>query len=176
MTGRICTCCSASDPNKCSQPEMKNEKAKAMGKNIAYGDMTQSAFAGNVSSQNVFSGGLITDKRTTTNALEALEDLYVFVGVDFDFNDTEAAQWVRTHYHTIRQALTPQWEPIETAPRDGTQFLAKEGNDYYGCSFDYEDDDGRIIWTVYCGQHVTLGAEPTHWKPLDLTTPPKEKT
>lgn len=54
------------------------------------------------------------------------------------------------------------WQPIETAPRDGTRFLATEdGRDHYALAW---NSDG--YWESYCGQHVTQTPEPTHWQPL----------
>lgn len=59
------------------------------------------------------------------------------------------------------------WQPIETAPKDGTVFLAKEGNNYYGCSFYYYDEDEhKTFWSSYCGQPVAYSPEPTKWMPL----------
>ena len=61
----------------------------------------------------------------------------------------------------------PKWQPIETAPKDGTKFLAFEDGDYYGCSFNWEDDEeGTIYWNTYCGQPACYTPEPTHWMPL----------
>ena len=62
-----------------------------------------------------------------------------------------------------------EWQPIETAPKDGTWILAGEfGNpdfvgDYYAASWS-GDEDG--CWCANCGQYVTQEPEPTHWMPL----------
>ena len=68
------------------------------------------------------------------------------------------------------QRLTdePQWQPIETAPKDGTQYLACDGkkmwtrnqppNCYAG---DWEWNQNRTQWRGHAD-----GLNPTHWMPL----------
>ncbi len=64
-----------------------------------------------------------------------------------------------------------EWQPIETAPKDGTPFLA------FGISpgqykFEYGDDIGVTRWKVGYGGSWSGGpAYPTHWMPLP---PPPE--
>ena len=72
----------------------------------------------------------------------------------------------------IRADLAPQWQPIATAPKDGTRFMAYEEtgegcisecwwhlevNDWEGWQNDYDSEP-----------------EPTHWMPLP--TPPEPDT
>jgi hypothetical protein len=64
-------------------------------------------------------------------------------------------------------ARMPVWLPIETAPKDGSTFLARDGGEYYGMRWD-SDMDG---WQVLCGQYVTVEAEPTHWTPIYIDPP-----
>ena len=68
-----------------------------------------------------------------------------------------------------------RWQPIETAPRDGTWFLAYEPGSgcgaHYACSFHGEDEFLGTMWFSDCGQYVTSSPEPTHWQPLP--TPPE---
>jgi hypothetical protein len=78
-------------------------------------------------------------------------------------------------------AMVPQWQPIETAPKDGTEFQAWLEHGSFGyweprCRYSDEydipqiwgrtdyDEDG---WDVY--PHIDV----THWMPLP--TPPTEK-
>ena len=59
------------------------------------------------------------------------------------------------------------WQPIETAPKDGTRILLTDGDD---CGVAGWDDD-RKEWIVACvaymdhNEYVDFYA-PTHWMPL----------
>jgi hypothetical protein len=51
------------------------------------------------------------------------------------------------------------WQPIETAPKDGTQFIAKIGKAIYGAYY----SDGRFCWIMHankatgrCYQNITI--------------------
>ncbi len=65
-----------------------------------------------------------------------------------------------------------EWQPIETAPKDGTWFTAYNeafhGPAVYPCQFDEESE----LWVGVIDQMFLDGALPTHWMPL--TPPPKE--
>lgn len=64
------------------------------------------------------------------------------------------------------------WQPIETAPNDGTHIIlldALDGGSVYRASWVVEGDiEG--YWAVWCGQPVVHEPDPTHWMPLP--TPP----
>jgi hypothetical protein len=83
-----------------------------------------------------------------------------------------------------------EWQPIETAPRDGTQRLGLTARGY--CIFAWHDDtrgpgvsdDVQVPgWEAFCdgetvmdegwdtGTGYTLEVSPTHWMPLP--EPPK---
>lgn len=57
-----------------------------------------------------------------------------------------------------------KWQPIETAPKDGTPFLAAckwgIGGDWYYVTMHYKNDQPLVSWT-----HEVV-REPTHWKPI----------
>lgn len=55
--------------------------------------------------------------------------------------------------------VAPTWEPIETAPKDGTQILAWDGYDYEVAHYSVKADE----WTV-CDDEYHM--HPTHWMPL----------
>ena len=59
-----------------------------------------------------------------------------------------------------------QWQPIETAPKDGTEFLGSVGVSYQGgvVVLHWDKDDGFIDWDADFW-------DPTHWMPLP---PPPE--
>jgi hypothetical protein len=61
------------------------------------------------------------------------------------------------------------WKPIETAPKDGTAFLA------YVASLNADRQDITIIhwsgwvdgvWETSIGHKLGVDREPTHWMPL----------
>lgn len=57
------------------------------------------------------------------------------------------------------------WQPIETAPKDGTRILLLEGEDVYAGEWDMEFPEDSY-WRSYCGQPVVETPEPDHWRPL----------
>lgn len=68
--------------------------------------------------------------------------------------------------------MSDLWQPIETAPKDGTFFLAWNGNwrgvaQYFEPA--YEDDP---IWVDETTEFIH--PPPTHWMPLP--PPPKENS
>ena len=69
-------------------------------------------------------------------------------------------------------AQMPAWQPIETAPKDGTQFVGGFHHENYGwvwdkCRFFDEDKHGsRMVYAV-----MDLGGEPTHWYPAPPERP-----
>ena len=57
-----------------------------------------------------------------------------------------------------------QWQPISTAPKDGTEFLGAIGFDCALINWDSRESD----WMVYGDYDVTNG-NPTHWMALPNT-------
>ena len=77
----------------------------------------------------------------------------------------------------IRADLVPQWQPIETAPRDGTRILLfsqKYGPSTGHWSEQKELQEGYFPVEGHWKMHSVLNKEekPTHWMPL--LEPPKE--
>ena len=63
----------------------------------------------------------------------------------------------------IRADLVPQWQPIETAPKDNTKVLLFVP--VFGPSIGYFDAHGPDnLWCVR--GIVNRGVQPTHWMPL----------
>lgn len=67
-----------------------------------------------------------------------------------------------------------EWQPIETAPRDGTGFLYFQrlpfGQHWVGSAIFYDDKFVHVQWSGQEDEWVTLA--PTHWMPLP--DPPKK--
>jgi hypothetical protein len=60
-----------------------------------------------------------------------------------------------------------QWQPIETAPKDGTDILVWDGRERF-VVFYYR---GASHWLMNCGS-TCIEINPTHWQPIP--EPPKE--
>jgi len=70
--------------------------------------------------------------------------------------------------HAAEAGSSSAWQPIETAPKDGTHIIAFRPSDpahiegmYWA---DYEDGSGSWHWS-YDGDSPVEGAQPTHWMP-----------
>lgn len=60
------------------------------------------------------------------------------------------------------------WQPIETAPKDGSHFLAYEPTgDMYRAAYGRDD-----VLHAFCGQPVVYSPEPTHWMPVPVSPTP----
>ena len=75
-----------------------------------------------------------------------------------------------------------EWQPIETAPKDGTNILGYNGEDVTEMIWDdWPDDSGHMGWCrsqfisggMLDEAHFRVEPEPTHWMPMP--EPPKEK-
>ena len=67
------------------------------------------------------------------------------------------------------------WQPIETAPKDRTEFIGFDGVGVFCYSWQAEpDDDDHTGWCIACYSfggvlydlHSVPGRAPTHWMPL----------
>ena len=73
----------------------------------------------------------------------------------------------------LEAALSAMWQPIETAPKDGTLFLVHCAQSIYHpqahCCFwmeDYDDDYGEwVITSIGTGEEY-CEIQPTHWMPM----------
>ncbi len=66
-----------------------------------------------------------------------------------------------------------EWQPISTAPKDGTEVLVyrKDAGIFMASFREAADEDGECYWFSISGEDLT-GDLPTHWMPLP--EPPKE--
>lgn len=63
-------------------------------------------------------------------------------------------------------ALDDDWQPIETASRDGSIFLATNGEDF-GTAVGYFGHDGDLFVNGTLKRWDNPASIPTHWKPLE---------
>ena len=68
------------------------------------------------------------------------------------------------------------WQPIETAPRDGTRLLTWDGEDmqlaWVERDFSDPEWDKRLNFWVYTDEELTYyDYQPTHWQPLPSSPP-----
>ena len=58
-----------------------------------------------------------------------------------------------------------EWQPIETAPKDGSEILIYQDGHVFGHDFAI----GRWVTPGYWSNRNSVGEynRPTHWKPLD---------
>ncbi|TVR58949.1 MAG: hypothetical protein EA420_16395 [Candidatus Competibacteraceae bacterium] len=69
--------------------------------------------------------------------------------------------------------MTTEWQPIETAPQDGSKFIVTDGVRWISDArwppgrclgrWEWLTDDGKGYWG---GGAFTMASEPTHWAPM----------
>lgn len=72
-----------------------------------------------------------------------------------------AEDW-QNGYERGLEAAAPEWQPIETAPKDGTRVLVVEEGEYHVAWF---VDAPGAGW-VHAADDYNIVMEPTHWQPL----------
>lgn len=82
--------------------------------------------------------------------------------------DRESA---KAHDVPAAQEKLREWQPIETAPKDGTAILVYTGSGWYVTAWLQGDDtDAGIDWWYVDdnkhGPYPLRGNSPTHWMPL----------
>jgi hypothetical protein len=70
--------------------------------------------------------------------------------------------------------MTQTWQPIETAPKDGTRIVALSNKKGLGLPSFIHWDDGAWCGMTYEDEKRLVIYDPTHWMPLP--TPPTEET
>lgn len=120
----------------------------------------------------------MTDKTTTTTIpAGSITAEMVTAGADEvanyydDGNDLRHREVARFVFQAMQRAApspapaavpAAQWMPIETAPKDGTDILAIEGNAIYKAAWNADCE----CWSAFCGQPVVSTPEPTAWMPI----------
>ena len=59
-----------------------------------------------------------------------------------------------------------KWQPIETAPKDGTQILIWDGNVRIVAEWGDVPGDLRMGWWATNKSYLDSPYEPTHWAPI----------
>jgi hypothetical protein len=80
--------------------------------------------------------------------------------------------WMQEQFNEFfaiaRRGAAMQWRPIETAPRDGTEFLAYRPD---AGVFTASYDDEQECWFANYGFEDIVDDLPTHWMPLPPPPP-----
>lgn len=111
------------------------------------------------------------------NAIDALEAVQVEPAAEIvqDENGYLTTQWAvpyipnkgdKLYLNATPQQAAPGWQPIETAPKDGTFFLASDGTDFAALNYPLNHYMGVWHWNdqrkQWRGAAQTL-LNPTHW-------------
>jgi len=122
----------------------------------------------------------VTDQNDATETLDNLIRLARFALLSPDAGGDQPLPSVSEDQGSSRDhALTDSvaldgWQPIETAPRDGTEILIAIGSDYIGSAFYADDDSDPYPWKFFDRNGIKPLANgirddrmgPTHWMPL----------
>jgi hypothetical protein len=103
-------------------------------------------------------------------AIRIAEECGAFVEVDtvgsLDFYERFAV--------AVEANCVPKWQPIDTAPKDGTKILAYTNDGYkFPLVSQCVWDDG---WWPDVWESPENPIEPTHWMPLPSAPAPKEES
>ena len=66
---------------------------------------------------------------------------------------------------------TQKWQPIETAPRDGTEIVGRDFKNGHRAIVIFDNNEWSCV--SMNGEYLGIGFYPTHWMPLP--TPPTEE-
>lgn len=96
---------------------------------------------------------------------------------DFDLAwESEKEVWLMNAKSALRAVREGQWQPIDSAPRDGTKIDVINHHGERTTDVYFSPHRNRWVhwWQQYHGSmgEVELDIAPTHWMPLP--TPPKE--
>lgn len=81
----------------------------------------------------------------------------------------DTAETAKREWNTRAAGDAPAWQPIETAPKDGTAFLAWRGIERGPFQCWWNDDGREAYWMDYADTEPN----PTHWQPLPAPPVPR---
>lgn len=102
-------------------------------------------------------------------AREALDQSYNVTTYPGDGTSKQDAAIRAIDAALILAPARERWHPIETAPRDGTRFLALEGRRHFDCWWHWFGADQVYNWQ----DEADSEPDPTHWMPLP--PPPQDR-
>ena len=117
-------------------------------------------------------------------AIEALEEFEIAFKASEESADLLTRMWVEKYPKTIRKALSsiPEWRPIETAPRDGTEFLATDFDREFRCTYVENKvvnaKNSHYLAVFVRKRRYSTAArffEPSHWMPLPKPSEQEQK-
>jgi hypothetical protein len=82
--------------------------------------------------------------------------------------DEALADYGNTFSKVLAQLSEPEWLPIETAPKDGTEIVCLDS--YLGSRWTYTAEWNGICWYHGLGDAYPKG-NPSHWSPVPKDTP-----
>lgn len=91
--------------------------------------------------------------------------------------DRLLSQGFRLYPKAAERAGDGGWQPIETAPKDGTHILLLGVLKHDRVTIGFYDDDGSSWW-AYFHPRLPMGGDlnPTHWQPLPSPPPPEARS
>ena len=101
-------------------------------------------------------------RRQAQTELAAMQEKCNRIGLDIDLalrGEVNEQSPIAGRLKLIAEA--GRWQSIETAPKDGTNFLALIGDQPYEARF---DERGRVVRFM----HTNFDCKPTHWAPLPV--------
>lgn len=91
------------------------------------------------------------------------KDIYVIVDDDF----YEWAEFEPEGLDYVEYTRTPQWQPIDSAPKDGTDILMYDG-EVVAIGW-FSTDENQWVWDTdpICECYEVVNDPPTHWQPIN---------
>jgi len=111
--------------------------------------------------------------------LEDSEQRFIAIAIQIDNLSFSLAKGVCSQGEIAARALLSRlragaqegWRPMDSAPRDGTQFLAFEKGRYFNCWCEYDPYEGGYFWM----DDADSEPSPNLWQPLPAAPSPAKE-